>query len=192
MQKEKLSSFMDGELEQNSKFISSLLSDKEMQACWHRYHLTRDVLHHSLHEQMINLSLSEKIALAITDEKIEPEYQNQSIPTAVKMPDTKKLFWPKLTEFGTRIAQVGFAACITLSIIAGVQYYASKNESVTGIPTFNTQPVGVGISPVGGMNSVVESPDYIMNGSKLSQEQYEKISILLQDYELQKRLNANH
>lgn len=192
MQKEKLSSFMDGELEQDDELISSLLSDKDMQDCWHRYHLARDAVHHSLYEQTINLDLCEKIAFAIADEKIEPVYQNQPTPSEIKVSEAKNLFWPKLKEFSARVVQVGLAACVTLSIIAGVQYYASENQSQTEIPAFNTRPIGVGISPVGGMNSVVESPDYIMNGNKLSQEQYEKISILLQDYELQKRLNANH
>ena len=82
-----------------------------------------------------------------------------------------------------KVSQVGLAACVTLAIIAGVQYHQGQSDEVSGAPTLNTIPMGVNVAPVGGIQQHNDQ-------QLLEKRQYDKIRLLVQDYELQKRLNA--
>ncbi|MCO6523943.1 MAG: hypothetical protein J6562_02835 [Candidatus Schmidhempelia sp.] len=191
MQKEKLSSFMDGELVKDDAFISALSIDKELQSHWYRYHLTKDALHNRLNDQILSVNICEKISRAIIDESIESIYLEQSLPEN-KATTKIRLFWPKLKDVFSHVGQVSLAACVTLSIIAGVQFYNNQNDAGSETLRLNTIPVGITLSPVGGMDNANDVTNSTINDNKLTAEEYEKIHLLLQDYELQKRLNATH
>lgn len=180
MQKETLSSFMDGELVSDDAFLKTLSSDKVLVARWHRYHLVRDVLQNKLFPDILTSQICQNISCAIANIDV-------NCPLAPPNPDLNKTSF-SIKTFQTlfgKIAQMGLAACVTLSVIAGVQYYTNKTPADAEIPALNTMPMGISIAPVGGLNSLVTTRE-----NQISQKQHEKIYLLLQDYELQKRLNA--
>lgn len=188
MRKETLSSFMDDELVNSDVDLSSLLEEKELQAKWHRYHIARQAMQNTLPPYLLPSHVTEKILSAIEDNSIDEE--NQPSPE-ITVQHKKNLFYPKITSFISKFAQIGVAACVTLAVIGGVQYYSNKKGlNDTDIPAFNTIPTGINISPVGGLNPVVNTPEKKISEHKINQKQYEKIYLLLQDHELQKRLNA--
>lgn len=188
MQKEALSSLMDGELIKDDVFLTSLSSNRELLTCWHRYHIVRDAIHSRLYQKTLTIDVSGAVSLAIAD--IDLTYQNrlQSLNAIV---DKKFLVYPKAKRFLGRVVQVGLAACVTLSVIVGVRYYTNRTASDVEIPLLNTMPIGITISPVGGVHALINSPEKTTK-NKISQEQYEKIYFLLENHELQKRLNATH
>jgi sigma-E factor negative regulatory protein RseA len=192
MQKEKLSSFMDGELVKDEAFISSLSIDKELQSQWYRYHLAKDALNNRLNDQILSVNICEQVSQIIKSENIEPIYLEQELPSDKNGAKMGNLFWPKFKDAFSRVGQVGLAACVTLSIIAGVQFYNSQNDTDSEMFRLNTAPVGIKLSPVGGIDKANDVINNTTNDNKLSAEEYEKIHLLLQDYELQKRLNATH
>lgn len=189
--KERLSSLMDGELDAVSdSLVSSVSESDEMQACWYRYHVMRDVMCRKLPDQVLSLDITKQIAQVIENEALP--LVEQPLPQTIK-PTAQSLFWIKVREMGGRIGQVGLAACVTLAVITGVQYYGEgSNESAQ--PLLNTMPVGVSVAPVGGIskfdieNNQLNRRDQM---TEMEQEQYDKVLFLLQDYELQKRVNAN-
>lgn len=187
MQKEVLSSFMDDELVNPEIDLSSLIEDKEIRAKWHRYHIARQAMQHTLPPYLVPSHVSENIIKAIDDITIDAV--NQPLPEEIAC-QKKSLLYPGIMSFFVRLAQIGVAACVTLSVIVGVQYYANKGTSGAEIPAFNTMPIGINASPVGGLNPIVNTPERKISEHKISQKQYEKIYLLLQDHELQKRLNA--
>lgn len=188
MQKEALSSFMDGELIKDDVLLTSLSSDRELLTCWHRYHIARDAIHSRLHKKAFAIDVSEAVSLAISDIDLTRQYRLKSLNAIV---DKKFLLYSRAKRFFGRVAQAGFAACVTLSVIVGVQYYTNRTVSDTEIPLLNTMPIGISISQVGGGNPLVNTPEKTPK-NKISQEQYEKIYFLLENHELQKCLNAAH
>lgn len=191
MQNEKLSLLMDGELVEDTTFLRSLSSSKEMQENWHRYHIIRGALRGSVHNCALNLDITSQVAAAIANDEIEPLYEDQPLPENISKPKSKNMLWLKLGDVVSRITQVGLAACVTLVVIAGVQYYGGEQADGTQvIPVLNTMPIGINVSPVGGPLTLEKTEPDVTN-SQLDQEQYEKIHLLLQDYELQKRINAS-
>ncbi|MDF7671267.1 RseA family anti-sigma factor [Orbaceae bacterium ESL0721] len=192
-QKERLSSFMDGELA-TASFIDLINRDENLQACWHRYHIARDAMKGELHDSSLGFDISHAVANAIdTDSNYElrtqPTQDDITPPNLEKLKrESKRLnsFWIQIKDSIAKMSQVGLAACVTLVIIAGVQYYQDESTN-SNMPMLNTVPVGVNLAPVGG----------IADESKLDEQQlfekrqYDKIRLLVQDYELQKRLNAH-
>lgn len=207
-QKEKLSSLMDGELVNSSpivnedlkgefvteRFIDLINEDDDLQACWHRYHIARDAMHGQLHDSAINLLIANAVANAIADDNryelsIQPKQADVIIPNVEQVKTAfinQNSLWNKIKDSVVKMSQVGLAACVTLVIIAGVQYY--QNESTpNNISMLNTVPVGVSLAPVGG---ITEEPK-LEDQQLFEKRQYDKIRLLVQDYELQKRLNAH-
>lgn len=180
-QQEKLSSFMDGEIET----LSDISLDEENQQCWYRYHMIRNVMKKELHPTTLNLNIVNAVAKAIAEENVL--LSQPSKDEIAKVP-TLQLMWVKSQDVFAKFAQVGLAACVTLAIIAGVQYYQNSDDSEK-YPVLNTVPIGVNVSPVGGISPTESAHD---EESKLmDQNQYNKVKLLIQDYELQKRLNAH-
>lgn len=195
-QKEKLSAFMDGELidmmDDNcfeSDFIKAVTEDEQLQACWHRYHIAKDAMHGELHNCSLTLDISNAVAKAIASDT-RYDLLEQPIQHEVAIPKLAALkadeFWRSFKEIMTRVGQVGLAACVTLAIIAGVQYQQSESTE-RNTPILNTVPVGVNVAPVGGITQESQSKEQQM----FEKRQYDKIRLLVQDYELQKRLNAH-
>ncbi|SDG64206.1 sigma-E factor negative regulatory protein RseA [Vibrio xiamenensis] len=190
--KEKLSALMDGELVDKA-LISELSQDQESLQVWKDYHLIGDVMRG---EAPANLewNIAESVALAlenepahslvdranvthlrdaITESQPEPQKARRQLPT-----------W--LTQFG----QVAVAACVTLAVIVGVQQYGGDGTAPDGsndkLPVLQTVPFAGSAEPVSLTRESVERQVNEVN----VQEQRRRISAMLQDYELQLRLNS--
>ncbi|WP_334324301.1 RseA family anti-sigma factor [Gilliamella apicola] len=182
-QKQQLSSLMDGELK-DDYFIDAVSKDEDLQSCWHRYHVVRSAMRGELHSSTLILDISKQVAQAIADENLYFEMADQPTPHEVTIPKAENLFWDRVKDAVAKVSQVGLAACVTLAIIAGVQYQQGQSNNINGAPTLNTLPVGVNVAPVGGIQQHNDQ-------QLLEKRQYDKIRLLVQDYELQKRLNAH-
>ncbi|OTP91474.1 hypothetical protein B6D12_03660 [Gilliamella apicola] len=182
-QKQQLSSLMDGELK-DDYFIDAVSKDEDLQSCWHRYHVVRSAMRGELHSSTLTLDISKQVAQAIADENLYFEMADQPTPHEVTIPKAENLFWDRIKDAVAKVSQVGLAACVTLAIIAGVQYQQGQSNNINGAPTLNTLPVGVNVAPVGGIQQHNDQ-------QLLEKRQYDKIRLLVQDYELQKRLNAH-
>ena len=182
-QKQQLSSLMDGELK-DDYFIDAVSKDEDLQSCWHRYHVVRSAMRGELHSSTLTLGISKQVAQAIADENLYFEMADQPTPHEVTIPKAENLFWDRVKDAVAKVSQVGLAACVTLAIIAGVQYQQGQSNNINGAPTLNTLPVGVNVAPVGGIQQHNDQ-------QLLEKRQYDKIRLLVQDYELQKRLNAH-
>ncbi|RKS87841.1 RseA-like anti sigma(E) protein [Orbus hercynius] len=179
-QKEQLSSFIDGE-QYDVEFVDAVAQDQDLQQCWQRYHIVRDVMQNKLNDGVLTLNIVDKIADAIA---LDDLYDQAHI--AVFEPARQNnLLWIKIKDVVGKLSQVGLAACVTLAIIAGVQY---QQDSSNDISVLNTMPVGVSVAPVGGMPSHANNDQ--STSEQVDQQQYNKIRLLVQDYELQKRLNV--
>lgn len=188
MQKEQLSAFMDGEMLDNER-ITEFAGDAQMQKTWQSYHLIRDTLRGDTTD-VIRFDISAGVMSVIEN---EPVHQTTLlIPEAQPTPQQcqKMPFWHKIRPLAGQVAQIGMAACVSLAVIAGVQYY-SQPEATTqteASPVFNTLPMMGKASPVSlGMPSEAS-----VNDSKQPQiqEQRRRINAMLQDYELQRRLHS--
>ncbi len=181
---EQLSSFMDGETT-DSAFVESVSKDECLQACWRRYHIARDAMHGKLHDCSLTFDISQAVAESLANEACyESKLADQPITSDEVLPNKDRLFWVRAKEVISKISQVGLAACVTLGIIAGVQYHQGEGNQTSSSPVLNTVPVGVNIAPVGGLPSKNDQ-------QLIEKRQYDKIRLLVQDYELQKRLNAH-
>lgn len=181
-QKEQLYSLIDGEL-CDTKFIDTVLVNEEMQQCWQRYHIARDAMQDKLYGNALAFDISAKVAQAIELEDLI----EQPDPQAIVLPKLGSLVWFKAKDGIAKLSQVGLAACITLGIIAGVQYQQNiSNDSQQSV--LNTVPVGFNVVPVGGI-SAKQNIDQEQQ-ELIDAEQYNKVRLLVQDYELQRRINA--
>lgn len=185
-QKEHLSSFMDGESVEPSLFDNDSQHD-ELQACWHRYHIIKETMQGKMHPHSFTLDITKNVAAIIGGDEEIIYHRDQPTPQDVLSSPSPSLIWVKTKDWLSRVGQVGLAACVTLAIIGGVQYQQNQSNDSDNIATLNTVPVGVSVSPVGGLN---QNSDTLQANDKMTQEQYEKIRLLLQDYELQKRLHT--
>ncbi|WP_294843863.1 RseA family anti-sigma factor [uncultured Gilliamella sp.] len=181
-QKQQLSSLMDGEFS-DDRVIDAVSNDESLQSCWHRYHIVREAMRGELHSSTLTLDLSDQIAQAIANENLYTPLAEQPDQHEVSLPKPENLFWIRTKDLLGKVSQVALAACVTLAIIAGVQYHQGNSDDTNGIPLLNTVPMGVNVAPVGGIKQQNDQ-------QLLDKRQYDKIRLLVQDYELQKRLNA--
>lgn len=181
-QKQQLSLLMDGE-STNDHFIDTVSHDESLQSCWHRYHIVREAMRGELHASSLTLDISNQVAMAIADDDLYPQLTEQPSQEEISIPKAENLFWLRAKDVMAKVSQVGLAACVTLAIIAGVQYHQGQSDDASGVPTLNTVPMGVNVAPVGGIQQHNDQ-------QLLDKRQYDKIRLLVQDYELQKRLNA--
>lgn len=175
-QKETISYLMDGGIV-DSAFIDDLSHNEELSATWKRYHLTREIIKHSSEESIYSIDVTEAVAKSLCFEEPKAVVQKENTPNKLN------LFWAKVSHGFGKVTQVGLAAGVTLMIISGVQNFNSSNSNDTVSPILNPNPMGVSVTPVGGIektNSSIEIDD----------EQYNKIKFLTQEYELIRRLNA--
>ncbi|OCG35045.1 hypothetical protein A9G28_05080 [Gilliamella sp. Fer1-1] len=181
-QKEQLSLLMDGEFD-NDHIVDAISYDESLQSCWQRYHLVRNTMRGELHSSLLTLDVSKQVAKVIMAEDLYNQPTNQPSVEATAPPKSENLMWIHVKDFFAKASQVGLAACVTLGIIVGVQYHQGQADSVNASPILNTVPVGVNLAPVGGTHQQNDQ-------QLLEKRQYDKIRLLVQDYELQKRLNA--
>ena len=85
------------------------------------------------------------------------------------------------------------AACVSLAVILGVQQYGGSDPSqpeAEQLPVLQTIPFSGSAEPVSLTRSSVEQPT--ASSETNVQEQRRRINAMLQDYELQLRLNSDN
>lgn len=91
-----------------------------------------------------------------------------------------------ITQFG----QVAVAACVSFAVILGVQQYSGQDGQVSPeadqLPVLQTIPFAGTAEPVSLTRESVQKQANEVN----VQEQHRRINAVLQDYELQLRLNG--
>lgn len=189
MQREKLSSMMDGEA-LDLELINAIAYDSTLKQRWESYHLIRDTLRNDTGD-VIHFDIASKVAAALENEavRINPQVVVESQPepaTWGKFP-----FWDKVRPWASQITQIGVAACVSLAVIVGVQQYNQSNaiDSVVDEPAFNTIPVGSG-APVS-LN--ISDGQLFGNEQQIQQveQQNQRINAMLQQYEIERRSMLN-
>lgn len=191
MQKEQLSALMDGEMIEQS-LLSGLSGDAELQQRWKSYHLIRDTLRGDV-GQVLHLDLCAQIAAAIDLEPIEkvtPIITEAQPDPAIRQ---KMPFLKQLAPWLSQLTQVSVAACVTLAVVVGMQYFqdSADNPAVdkqSDTPAFNTLPMMGKASPV----SFGIPDDTFSTNHNVGQthQQGDRVNSMLQDFELQRRISA--
>ncbi|MGR5143885.1 RseA family anti-sigma factor [Photobacterium sp. DNB23_23_1] len=203
--KEKISSLLDGE-ELDQSIINALAVDDDSQQTWQNFNLIGDVMRGEA-PQNKEWDIAAKVALALEDEPVHTGTVQTdsasvvSIATAREVrveesqptPQQAKRKMPSwLTQFG----QVAVAASVSLAVIVGVQQYNGGDSSLTmssgeaQLPVLETIPFAGTAEPVSLTRDSVRSSRHAGPSEDQVMEQRRRINAMLQDYELQLRLNA--
>ena len=187
---EKLSALMDDEY-QDAELIDAITQDSDAMNVWKHYHLIGDVLRGDL-PQHSNWDIAGQVALALEE---EPVYQKAALASStvhnagLEAQPKPHQAQSSLPLWLRSLGQVGIAACVSLVVIVGVRQYADQNVNTNlqdPIPVLQTVPFSGSVEPV----SLTRDSLQKKNQEAELQEQHYRINALLQDYELQLRLNA--
>jgi sigma-E factor negative regulatory protein RseA len=189
--KEKLSTLMDGEMIDKA-LITELESDQESMEIWQNYHLIGDVMRGDAPERQ-DWNIVNSVSAALESEPVHDSilnlHQVNVEPVVVPIEEQPKPQQAKrqlpvwLQQFG----QVAVAACVSLAVVLGVQQYGGNEPTTEQLPVLQTIPFAGSAEPVSLTRDSVEKP-----ASKANlQEQRKRVHALLEDYELQLRLNSD-
>ncbi|WP_299688785.1 sigma-E factor negative regulatory protein [uncultured Vibrio sp.] len=190
--KEKLSALMDGEMIDKG-LIVDLESVQESINTWQSYHLIGDVMRGDAPKNQ-DWNIASSVAAALED---EPAYNSTSNlhqaavePSVTPVEEQPKPHQAKrqlpvwLQQFG----QVAVAACVSLAVVLGVQQYGGSDPAAPEqLPVLQTIPFSGSVEPVSLTRDSVEKPTSEAN----IQEQRKRVNALLEDYQLQLRLNSD-
>lgn len=190
--KEKLSALMDGETIDKA-LIVDLESDQESMDTWQSYHLIGDVMRGDAPETP-EWNIANSVAAALDDEpahgsmsKLHQVNVEPTIAPSEEQPkpqQAKRQLPAWLQQFG----QVAVAACVSLAVVLGVQQYGGSDPAAPEqLPVLQTIPFAGSAEPVSLTRDSVERPASEAN----MQEQRKRVHALLEDYELQLRLNSD-
>lgn len=196
--KQKLSALMDGEMIDKA-LIAELESDQESMDTWQNYHLIGDVMRGEAPEST-EWNIAGSVAAALENEPAHSsvstihhlkteQVEVNTQPSMEEQPkprEAKRQLPAWLSQFG----QVAMAACVSLAVILGVQQYGGvdqTNPQADQLPVLQTIPFSGSAEPVSLTRESVEKP---VSESNI-QEQRKRVHALLQDYELQLRLNSD-
>ncbi|UIP28412.1 sigma-E factor negative regulatory protein [Photobacterium sp. TLY01] len=197
--KEKISALLDGE-DVDQSIINQLLVDDHAKQSWQAYQLMSDVMHGEApgHPKW---DIAGKVAMALENEPAHSLADAGSVVAAnvVSLPQVEQ---PKphqarrtLPAWLTQFGQVALAACVSLAVIVGVQQYNGGEEAGfasdanTQVPVLQTIPFAGTAEPVSLTRDSVRTRTESPSEAQLM-EQRRRINAMLQDYELQLRLNA--
>jgi sigma-E factor negative regulatory protein RseA len=191
--KEKLSALMDGELVDKA-FISQLSQDSESQQTWRHFHLIGDVMRGDVPEK--EWDIAQRVALALEDEaphslfSSSTDSENQVLPLE-SQPSPQKAK-RSLPAWLSHLGQISIAASVCLAVVLGIQQTGMQSDSPESqaIPVLQTVPLAGVASPVSLTRESVQ-PQATAAQTQDVQEQRRRINALLQDYELQLRLNSH-
>lgn len=208
--KEKLSALMDGEMIDKA-LIAELEVDQESLQTWKNYHLIGDVMRGEAPERA-EWNIAERVALALENEpahnpnvihslnhtgQTDQKRIDNSTVTHVdfsRLDDqpTPQQSRRRIPTWLNQFGQVAVAACVSLAVIVGVQQYSGESESTAQdgqLPVLQTVPFSGSAEPV---SLTRESFDKQHSSDVNVQEQRRRINAMLQDYELQLRLNSEN
>ncbi|WP_059022013.1 sigma-E factor negative regulatory protein [Vibrio coralliirubri] len=191
--KEKLSALMDGETIDKA-LIVDLESDQESMDTWQSYHLIGDVMRGDAPETP-EWNIANSVAAALENEpahgsmsdnlhQVNVEPSVAPIEEQPKPQQAKRQLPAWLQQFG----QVAVAACVSLAVVLGVQQYGGSDPAAPEqLPVLQTIPFAGSAEPVSLTRDSVEKPASEAN----LQEQRKRVHAMLEDYELQLRLNSD-
>ena len=190
--KEKLSALMDGETIDKA-LIVDLESDQESMNTWQSYHLIGDVMRGDAPETK-NWNIADSVAAALEDEPAHsamPNLHQVNVePTVAPIEEQPKPQQAKrqLPAWLQQFGQVAVAACVSLAVVLGVQQYGGSDPAAPEqLPVLQTIPFAGSTEPVSLTRESVERPASEAN----LQEQRKRVHAMLEDYELQLRLNSD-
>ena len=190
--KEKLSALMDGETIDKA-LIVDLESDQESMNTWQSYHLIGDVMRGDAPETK-NWNIADSVAAALEDEPAHsamPNLHQVNVePTVAPIEEQPKPQQAKrqLPAWLQQFGQVAVAACVSLAVVLGVQQYGGSDPvAPEQLPVLQTIPFAGSAEPVSLTRESVERPASEAN----LQEQRKRVHAMLEDYELQLRLNSD-
>ncbi len=191
--KEKLSALMDGELV-DKLLIQELASDKDSLDTWKNYHLIGDVMRGEAPERP-EWNIAERVALALENEPAHTLHHaahanvTQLDQVRIEEQPQPKQARRQLPGWLSQFGQVAVAACVSLAVIIGVQQYGGSDSAGAQdqqLPVLQTIPFSGSAEPVSLTRDSMERHSSEAN----VQEQRRRVNALLQDYELQLRLNS--
>lgn len=186
--KEKLSALMDGEAIEPS-LIASLTDDKQSSETWQNFHLVGDVMRGDAPECK-EWNIADSVALALENEPAHSVNKLESVESFVEEQPTPQEAKRTLPTWLTQFGQVAIAACVSLAVIVGVQQYNGGEGDLNPaeqLPVLNTIPFAGSVEPV---SLTRDSVRHSASDEAQRMEQRRRINAMLQDYELQLRLNA--
>ncbi len=188
--KQQLSALMDGEMVDKA-LIQELVHDSESIETWKNYHLIGDVMRGDAPERP-EWNIAESVALALENEPAHSAFRNNvtsidSVKAKEEQPTPQKSR-RQLPAWLSPFGQVAVAACVSLVVIVGVQQYGGETPSSQAepFPVLQTAPFSGRVEPVSLTRESLEKPNLESN----VHEQRRRVNALLQDYELQLRLNS--
>ena len=190
--KEKLSALMDGETIDKA-LIVDLESDQESMNTWQSYHLIGDVMRGDAPETK-DWNIADSVAAALEAEPAHsamPNLHQVNVePTVAPIEEQPKPQQAKrqLPAWLQQFGQVAVAACVSLAVVLGVQQYGGSDPAAPEqLPVLQTIPFVGSAEPVSLTRDSVSKPVSEAN----LQEQRKRVHALLEDYELQLRLNGD-
>lgn len=179
-QHEKLSAFMDGELDDNG-FVDSIKNDSESLAKWRSYHVIRSGLRKEA-SVMPEFDITAQVAAALEQEPtvLAPKSKWKSLPVVNKVV-------PLLRQSG----QLAVAASVAAAVILGVQQVNQQPAADEPFTTFQT-PVIPGMPQTGMAPVSLEQSNIVPNNraddTDALLQKRRQINALLADHERQLKL----
>ena len=190
--KEKLSALMDGETI-DKVLIVDLESDQESMDTWQSYHFISNVMRGDAPE-IPEWNIANSVAAALDNEPAHSTMPNlhqvHVEPTVAPIEEQPKPQQAKrqLPAWLQQFGQVAVAACVSLAVVLGVQQYGGSDPATPEqLPVLQTIPFAGSAEPVSLTRDSVEKPASEAN----LQEQRKRVHAMLEDYELQLRLNSD-
>ncbi|AXR07206.1 sigma-E factor negative regulatory protein [Salinimonas sediminis] len=177
-QQEKLSAFMDGELNSND-ILQSIKQDPELQAKWRRYHVIRSGLRQEASVSP-ELDITAQVAAALADE-----------PTIMAPKKSRRKHLPVIGDvapFARQTGQLAVAASVAVAVILGVQQF--NPPAPVDAPMGSATPlIGTpgGLAPV----SLEQTRPVSRNDMATMMEKKRKINALISDHEQQVKLKQS-
>ena len=179
-QHEKLSAFMDGELDDNG-FVDSIKNDSESLAKWRSYHVIRSGLRKEA-SVMPEFDITAQVAAALDQEPtvLAPKSKWKSLPVV-----------NKVVPFLRQSGQLAVAASVAAAVILGVQQGNQQPAAEEPFTTFQT-PVIPGMPQTGMAPVSLEQSNIVPNNragdSDALLQKRRQINALLADHEQQLKL----
>lgn len=179
-QHEKLSAFMDGELD-DSGFVDSIKNDSESLAKWRSYHVIRSGLRKEA-SVMPEFDITAQVAAALEQEPtvLAPKSKWKSLPVV-----------NKVVPFLRQSGQLAVAASVAAAVILGVQQVNQQPAAEEPFTTFQT-PVIPGMPQTGMAPVSLEQSNIVPNNragdSDALLQKRRQINALLADHEQQLKL----
>ncbi|UWZ93587.1 sigma-E factor negative regulatory protein [[Pasteurella] aerogenes] len=185
MQKELLSAYIDGENVSN-ELTEKLCQDKALQQSWANFHTIRAVMRQES-DVLLGADFTAKMEMLIEQEETMVVKPMVAQPTPAEV--DKLPFMQKFKSLWAPMVQVAVAASVCLVAVFGVQSFnATDNASSTADnPVLQTLPFNNSVQEVS-YNAPARD---VVTADQIEQKN-KRISSMLQNYELQRRVYADN